>query len=105
MNWPGNPYWMPAVDARISWVISSTPKPRISDYIGVEAVDALATEAEARNYPNCKIVRGDFVREPARLFVGADVIVFSGSLNTIDSTGFYETLVARLRRGGRGGRI
>jgi len=67
-------------------------KTRISDYIGVEAVDALATEAEARNYPNCKIVRGDFVREPARLFVGADVIVFSGSLNTIDSTGFYETL-------------
>jgi hypothetical protein len=63
-----------------------------ADYIGLEAVEALAAEADSRHYPGCRILRGDFVREPARLFVGADVIVFSGSLNTIDAAGFHETL-------------
>jgi SAM-dependent methyltransferase len=64
----------------------------VADYTGIEAVDALADEAEARNYPACRIIRADFVREPARLFVGADVSVFSGSLNTLDDAGFYQTL-------------
>ena len=63
-----------------------------SDYIGLEAIEALAAAAEARNYPNAQIIRGDFIREPARLFVGADVVVFSGSLNTLDAQAFYATL-------------
>ena len=65
---------------------------RPADYIGLEAVEALAAAAEARGHPNCRILRGDFVREPARLFVGADVIAFSGSLNTMDECAFYQTL-------------
>jgi SAM-dependent methyltransferase len=65
---------------------------RPADYIGLEAVETLADAAEAKNFPNSRIVRGDFVREPAKLFVGADVIVFSGSLNTMDEGTFYEIL-------------
>ena len=38
------------------------------------------------------IVRADFVREPARLFVGADIVVFSGSLNTLRDEEFYSTI-------------
>ena len=63
-----------------------------ADYVGLEAVETLAAAAEQRNYPNARILRADFVREPGRLFVGADVIVFSGSLNTMDPALFYRTL-------------
>lgn len=63
-----------------------------AQYIGLEAVDALADAAEARRYPNSRIIRGDFVRDPARLFVGADIILFSGSLNTLQSSDFYRVL-------------
>jgi SAM-dependent methyltransferase len=65
---------------------------QVADYVGLEAVDALAVAAEAKQYPNCRIIRDDFVRNPAALFVGADVIVFSGSLNTMDDAAFYATL-------------
>ena len=64
----------------------------LDDYTGIEAVDALADEAEARKYPACRIIRADFVREPVKMFVGADVIVFSGSLNTIEDGPFYQSL-------------
>jgi SAM-dependent methyltransferase len=64
----------------------------VADYIGLEAVETLAAAAEAKRHPNSRILRGDFVRDPARLFIGADVIVFSGSLNTMDEGTFYETL-------------
>jgi SAM-dependent methyltransferase len=64
----------------------------VADYIGLEAVETLAGAAEAKALPNARILRADFVRDPARLFVGADVIVFSGSLNTMDEGQFYETL-------------
>ena len=64
----------------------------VTEYIGLEAVDALARQAESRRYPATRIIHGDFVREPLRLFVGADVIVFSGSLNTLPPDAFYATL-------------
>jgi SAM-dependent methyltransferase len=63
-----------------------------ADYIGLEAVESLANAAEARQYPAARILRGDFVKEPAGLFVGAEVVVFSGSLNTLHETAFYQTL-------------
>lgn len=65
---------------------------RPADYIGIEAVDELAAAAEAKQLPGATIVRADFVAEPVRLFVGADVVVFSGSLNTADDSVFYATL-------------
>jgi len=70
---------------------------RPADYTGIEAVSELASAAE-RNCahdaggPPPRIIRADFLREPLRLFVGADVVVFSGSLNTIDDEAFYATI-------------
>lgn len=65
---------------------------RPADYIGIEAVEDLAAAAEAKRLPGATILRADFVAEPARLFVGADVVVLSGSLNTADDSVFYPTL-------------
>ena len=61
-------------------------------YIGLEAVPALADVAASKNQPNCQIVRADFVSQPAAMNVGADVIVCSGSLNTLDTPAFYATI-------------
>lgn len=65
---------------------------RPARYIGIEAVDALAEAAERKYHRHCTILRADVVREPARLFVGADVVVFSGSLNTMDVPTCHATL-------------
>jgi SAM-dependent methyltransferase len=68
----------------------------LAEYLGIEAVPDLASAAEAKALRSplpARIIRGDFVREPARLFVGADVVVFSGSLNTADDATFYGTLL------------
>jgi hypothetical protein len=61
-------------------------------YVGLEGVAALAEAAEAKGHADAFIVRADFVREPLRLFVGADVVYFSGSLNTLDPVSFYATI-------------
>jgi hypothetical protein len=61
-------------------------------YVGLEGVAKLADAAEAKQHADAMIVRADFVREPMRLFVGADVVYFSGSLNTLDPATFYGTL-------------
>jgi hypothetical protein len=65
---------------------------RPSRYIGLEAVPALADAAEGRRLPSATITRGDFVRQPSLMSVGADVVFFSGSLNTLDKAQFYATL-------------
>jgi SAM-dependent methyltransferase len=71
----------------------------VAEYIGLEAVDILAKSAENTAAgvkrplrKNVRILRGDFVQEPIRLFVGAEVVVFSGSLNTLPPNIFYQTL-------------
>jgi SAM-dependent methyltransferase len=67
-----------------------------ADYTGIEAVEALAAAAEDACVRwagvAARVVRADFIREPLRLFAGADVVVFSGSLNTIDDGPFYTTI-------------
>jgi hypothetical protein len=66
-----------------------------ADYVGIEAVAELADAAEqklAGSGVRSTLLRADFVREPARMFVGADVIVFSGALNTLPDENFYQTL-------------
>jgi SAM-dependent methyltransferase len=70
---------------------------RPADYTGIEAVSDLASAAErncaaAHGGTPARVIRADFLREPLRLFVGADVVVFSGSLNTIDDGPFFDTL-------------
>lgn len=65
---------------------------RPASYVGIEAVAPLAEQAERKHHANCTILRADFIQEPGRLFVGAAVVVLSGSLNTADDEAFYGTL-------------
>jgi SAM-dependent methyltransferase len=70
---------------------------RPAEYVGLEMVPQLAAAArrrakEFRHRVPAMILRADFVREPARMFVGADIVAFSGSLNTLDEKTFYATL-------------
>jgi SAM-dependent methyltransferase len=61
-------------------------------YLGLEAVETLAEAAEKKRLPNGRIIRGDFVCDPAQLDVDADVIFFCGSLNTLDERAFYQSI-------------
>src|SRR5215212_3722379 len=63
-----------------------------AEYIGIKAVDELAGAAMRQNWPGSRIIHRDFVREPGLLDVGAEVIVFSGSLNTLEPAQFYLSL-------------
>jgi hypothetical protein len=63
-----------------------------SHYTGLEAQPWLARAARRRRYGNCSIVEADFVKDPGKLFVGADVVVFSGSLNLLSSKQFYRSI-------------
>lgn len=67
---------------------------RPADYIGIEAVEDLAAAAEVncRRLPDAAVIRADFVRDPAKMFVGADVVIFSGSLNTLDEIELDRTI-------------
>jgi SAM-dependent methyltransferase len=72
---------------------------RPAEYVGIEAVGPLVEAAEdnarrhnAAGIVRAAIVRADFVAEPDRLHAGADVIIFSGSLNTADDPTFYSVL-------------
>jgi SAM-dependent methyltransferase len=61
-------------------------------YVGIEAIEEFAQAAERKKHRNCTILRADFVREPRRLFVGADAVICCGSLNTLSPEEFYKTL-------------
>ena len=63
-------------------------------YTGLEAQPWLARAARLKGYRNCSIARGDFVQDPATLDVGAQVLIFSGSLNFLPSRLFYRALDA-----------
>jgi SAM-dependent methyltransferase len=65
---------------------------RVESYVGIEAVAELAEAARAKGHENAQIIEADFVAEPHRLFVGAQVVAISGALNTLDASGFYATL-------------
>ncbi len=61
-------------------------------YLGIEAVEALAAAAETKHFPNTQIVRGDFLENPSILPTDADVLFYSGSLNTMSRDEFYNCL-------------
>jgi SAM-dependent methyltransferase len=65
-------------------------KPR--RYVGLEGVRELAEAAENKHLPDARVVVADFVREPRRMAVNADIIFCSGALNTIEGDGFYQTI-------------
>ncbi len=65
------------------------------EYIGIEAVEELAAAAERKGYLTATIVRGDFVRQPLLIrAAAADVVLISGSLNTMDAASFYRAIAA-----------
>ena len=71
-------------------------------YIGIEAVTELVDAAARKEHPGLRIVHGDFLQEPRRIEIGADLIICSGSLNTLEPDDFYQTLrqaFAATRRG------
>lgn len=59
------------------------------DYVGIEAVPALADAAASTG---ATILRKDFIAEPACMFTGSDIVVFCGSLNTAGDEDFFATL-------------
>jgi SAM-dependent methyltransferase len=61
-------------------------------YIGIEAVTELAAAAARKDHPGLRIIRGDFLQDPRRIEIGADVIVCSGSLNTLEPEDFYQVI-------------
>jgi SAM-dependent methyltransferase len=70
-------------------------------YTGLEMMPAAIRSARRRRLPDCRIVAGDFVREPETMAVGAEVVVFSGSLNTLSRPQFYKVLRAAWAAAGR----
>jgi SAM-dependent methyltransferase len=63
-----------------------------ADYTGIEAVPELLEAARQKQSELVRIVDADFVARPMSLFVGADVVLISGSLNTLDTHAFYTTI-------------
>ena len=61
-------------------------------YTGIEAVAELADAARRKAHEDAIIIEDDFISHPGRMLVGADVIVFCGSLNTLSEKQFYDTL-------------
>jgi len=61
-------------------------------YVGIEAIGELAEAGRQKNRQRSVIVQADFVREPSRLLVGADVVVLCGSMNTFDAARFFGTI-------------
>jgi hypothetical protein len=59
-----------------------------SRYVGIEAVAELAKAAGRKEHPGARIIRDDFLQEPRRMEIGADVIICSGSLNTLEPEEF-----------------
>ena len=70
-------------------------------YVGIEGVEELAAAAERKGYPNATIVRGDFVRRPELMrAAAADVVLVSGSLNTMGADDFYRCVTAAYEAAG-----
>jgi len=61
-------------------------------YIGIEAVTQLADAARAKPHDFAKILEADFIIDPSAMNVDAQLVVFSGSLNTLDDRTFYTSL-------------
>lgn len=64
----------------------------VESYVGIEGVAELAEAARAKGREGVQIIEADFVAEPHRMFVGAEVVAISGALNTMVAAEFYATL-------------
>ena len=73
-----------------------------SAYVGLEAVEDLAVAVERKALPAATVIRGDFVRQPELMrSAKADVVVISGSLNTMDADAFHAAVAAAFAAAGR----
>lgn len=63
-----------------------------ADYIGIETIPDLLHAAREKEHRGAKIIDADFVLKPASMFVGAQIVAISGSLNTLDTPTFYSTI-------------
>jgi hypothetical protein len=63
-----------------------------ADYVGIEGVAQLVEIAKAKRHARAKIVLNDFVADPQAVFVGADMIVMSGSLNTLRNDDLHDAI-------------
>ncbi len=76
---------------------------RPGSYVGIEAVPALAAAARAKGV---EVIEADFLARPAAFAdAGADVICFSGSLNTMGEGGLLSVPRRRMGCGARGHRL
>ena len=67
---------------------------RPGSYVGIEAVPELAAAARAKGV---EVIEADFLARPAAFAeASADVICFSGSLNTMGKSDFYRSLAAAI---------
>jgi hypothetical protein len=63
-------------------------------YTGIEAPGAVVPFGRRIRGTPCRLLEADFLETPEALAVGADAVVFSGSLNLLTSPQFYRTLEA-----------
>ncbi|MES2658030.1 MAG: hypothetical protein V4689_05400 [Verrucomicrobiota bacterium] len=68
---------------------------KLSRYTGVEAIPALADTAKQIDQ-GIEIIEADFVKNPEVMFCAAEVLVCSGSLNTLREKSFLATIKAAL---------
>ena len=64
----------------------------VASYVGIEGVAELAGAARRKERAGVQIIEADFVAEPHRMFVGAQVVAISGALNTMGADEFYRTI-------------
>ncbi len=83
----------------LDWMIANGMRPR--KYVGIEGVAELAGAAEEKGIGGAKIIRADFIREPFRTQVHADVIYCSGAFNTIEDGDFYPAVKQIFANAGR----
>ena len=74
----------------LDYMLACGRRPR--RYVGLEGVRELADAARRKNLPDSRIILADFVREPRRMQVRADIVYCSGALNTIDTDAFYAAI-------------
>jgi hypothetical protein len=67
-------------------------KAAVASYTGIEGVATLAEAARGKGHAGCEIVTADFLAQPEQMARGAQIVVISGALNTMNADGFYATL-------------
>jgi SAM-dependent methyltransferase len=82
----------------LEFLITRGMPPR--QYIGIEGVVELAAAAE-KNIADGRIIRADFLRQPHKMNIGADIVYCSGALNTLDNGDFYRTIKNSFAAAGR----